>query len=121
MLTFNIPEGCKEGRKYLRNEQDHARKQSYKLRSELKEYYEKQHGGGLHPVTIGVPSLSVPGTAPSDACEDEKVVGPSPVYQSTSTTSKPKHSTSHHSHSTLPSSREPSSSHERVPSECLWS
>ncbi|KAK3335509.1 hypothetical protein B0T19DRAFT_406656 [Cercophora scortea] len=37
----------KEGRKYLRNEQDHAREQSYELKDELKEHYKKQRGSGL--------------------------------------------------------------------------
>lgn len=39
----------KDGRKYLRNEQDHARKQSYELRDELQEYYKTQRGTGLQP------------------------------------------------------------------------
>ncbi|KAK3369805.1 hypothetical protein B0T24DRAFT_633316 [Lasiosphaeria ovina] len=76
----------KEGRRGLRNEQDHAKRQSQALKDELKEYYEKQRGGGLHPVAIGVPSLPVLGTGPLDAYEDEddyEVVESQPVYQPT--------------------------------------
>lgn len=104
----------KEGRKYLRNEQDHARKQSYEPRDELKEHHQKQRGSSLHPVATGVPTAPIPGTEPTDADEDEndyEVVEPQPVYQPTlPTSSKPKHSKSH-SHSTLHSLKAPPSTH----------
>ncbi|POR32988.1 Uncharacterized protein TPAR_06803 [Tolypocladium paradoxum] len=44
----------KDGRRELRNEQDHARKKSYALRDQLKEHW-KQRGGGLHPIAEGAP------------------------------------------------------------------
>lgn len=50
LLNVGSHQEYMEGRKYLRNEQDHARKQSYELRDELKEYYKKQRGSGLQPV-----------------------------------------------------------------------
>lgn len=40
----------KDGRRGLRNTQDHAREQSYALRDQLKEHW-KQRRGGLHPIT----------------------------------------------------------------------
>lgn len=111
----------KEGRRGLRNEQDHAKRQSQALRNQLKEVYKKQRGGGFHPVAGGVPSLPIPGIKPLDAYEDEgdyEVVGPQSVYQPTPpTSSKPKHSKSHHSqhshhsHSTPHSSKAPPSTH----------
>ncbi|VBB84197.1 Putative protein of unknown function [Podospora comata] len=61
----------KEGRKHLRNAQDHARAHSYALKDQLKEHYKQQRGGGLHPVATGVPPLHVPGIEPLDAYEDE--------------------------------------------------
>jgi hypothetical protein len=88
----------KEGRRGLRNDQDHAKGQSQTLRDQLKEYYKKQRGGGLHPIAEGVPPLSVPDLEPPDtthACEDEddyEVVEPQPVYQHTPpTSSRSKH------------------------------
>ncbi len=85
----------KEGRRGLRNAQDHAREQSYALKDQLKEHYKQQRSSGLHPVAEGVPTLPVPGTEPPDAYEDEddyEVVGLQPVYQPTPpTSSKPKH------------------------------
>jgi hypothetical protein len=105
----------KEGRRGLRNEQDHAKRQSQALRDQLKEHYKQQRSSGLHPIAEGAPSLPVPGTEPLDAYEDEddyEVVEPQPVYQPTPpTSSKPKHSKSHHSHSTPHSSKAPSSTH----------
>lgn len=107
----NSHEEHKEGRKHLRNEQDYAREQSYALKDQLKEHYKR--GSGLYPVTTGAPTLPVPGTETPDAYEDEddyEVVGPQPVYQPIPpTSSKPKHSKSHHSHSTP--SKAPSSTH----------
>ncbi|KAK0635851.1 hypothetical protein B0T17DRAFT_517470 [Bombardia bombarda] len=61
----------KEGRRGLRNAQDHARAQSYALRDQLKEHYKQQRSGGLHPVATGMPTLPVPGTEPLNAYEDE--------------------------------------------------
>jgi hypothetical protein len=110
----------KEGRKHLRNEQDHARKQSYALRDQLKEHYKKQRGGGLHPVATGVPTLPVPGTEPLHAYENEddyEVVEHQPVHQPTPPTpSKHKSSKtpshhSHHSHLASHSSKAPPSTH----------
>jgi hypothetical protein len=87
----------KEGRRGLRNEQDHARTQSYALKDQLKEHW-KQHRSGLHPVATGMPTLPVLGTEPLHAYEDEddyEVVEPQPVYQPTPpTSSKRKHSKS---------------------------
>lgn len=50
-------QGHKEGRRALRNEQDHAREQSYALRDQLNEHW-KQRGNTLPPTT---PSPSSPG------------------------------------------------------------
>ena len=58
----------KEGRRGLRNEQDHAKRQSQALRDQLKEHYKQQRSSGLHPIAEGAPSLPVPGTRPLDAC-----------------------------------------------------
>ncbi|KAI1500686.1 hypothetical protein F5X99DRAFT_419005 [Biscogniauxia marginata] len=41
-----------QGRRELRNVQDHSRKQSYALRDQLKEHW-KQRGGGLHAIAEG--------------------------------------------------------------------
>ncbi|RMD42512.1 hypothetical protein DV735_g2612, partial [Chaetothyriales sp. CBS 134920] len=101
----------KEGRKHLRNEQDHARRQSQALRDELKEYYEKQRGSSLHPVAEEVPPMPIPGTEPLHAYEDEddyEVVEHQPVHQSKH---KSSNTHSHHSHSTPHSSKAPSSTH----------
>ncbi|EOO04251.1 hypothetical protein UCRPA7_219 [Phaeoacremonium minimum UCRPA7] len=112
----------KEGRKHLRNEQDHARRQSQALRDELKEYYKKQRGSSLHPVAKEVPPLPISGIG-LDAYKDEddyKVVEPQPVYQPTPPTlskhrSGKTHSHhshhSHHLHSTPHSLKAPSSTH----------
>ncbi|KAK0655321.1 hypothetical protein B0T16DRAFT_498983 [Cercophora newfieldiana] len=67
-------QGHKEGRRGLRNAQDHAREQSYALKDQLKEHYQQQLEGyhkqqrssGLHPIAEGVPTLPVPGTEPLD-------------------------------------------------------
>ncbi|RSL83535.1 hypothetical protein CEP52_016691 [Fusarium oligoseptatum] len=109
--------GYKEGRKQLRNAQDLAREESYALRDELKDYW-RQPRDSLHPIAEGVPPLSVPDLEPLDtthAYEDEddyEVVEPQPVYQPTPpTSSRPKHSKSHHSHSTPNLSKGPPSTH----------
>ena len=47
-------QGFKDGRRGLRNEQDHARDQSYALRDQLKKHW-KQHRGGLPPTAEGAP------------------------------------------------------------------
>lgn len=47
-------EGFKEGRRWVRNAQDHAKEQSYALRDQLKEHW-KQCRGGLHPIAEGAP------------------------------------------------------------------
>ncbi|CAH0023371.1 unnamed protein product [Clonostachys rhizophaga] len=101
----------KEGRRGLRNAQDHAREQSYALKDQLKEHYKQQRSSSLHPVATRVPPLPVPDVEPlvtTQTYQDEddyEVVGPQPVYQPTPpASSKPKHSKSHHSHSTPHSS-----------------
>ncbi|KLU90696.1 hypothetical protein MAPG_10548 [Magnaporthiopsis poae ATCC 64411] len=64
----------KEARKLLRNEQDHAMRQSCALRDQLREHYKQQRSSGLRPTTEGVPpTLAVPGTEPLHAYEDEVV------------------------------------------------
>ncbi|KAL8380650.1 hypothetical protein RB595_005089 [Gaeumannomyces hyphopodioides] len=86
----------KEGRRGLRNAQDHAREQSYALKDQLKEHYKQQRSSGLHPIAEGVPTLPVPGTEPLHAYEDEddyKVVELQPVYQPTPHSSKAPSST----------------------------
>ncbi|KAK4182017.1 hypothetical protein QBC35DRAFT_218189 [Podospora australis] len=80
----------KEGRRELRNAQDHAREQSYALKDQLQEYYKQQRHGGLYPVATGVPTLPVPGIEPLDAYEDEgdyEVIKLQPIYQPTPPTS----------------------------------
>lgn len=57
----------KEGRRGLRNAQDHAREQSYALKDQLKEHYKQQRSSGLHTIAEGVPTLPVPGTEPPHA------------------------------------------------------
>ncbi|CAK7224823.1 hypothetical protein SCUCBS95973_005650 [Sporothrix curviconia] len=111
----NSHEEYKEGRRGLRNAQDHAREQSYALKDQLKEHYKQQRSSGLHPVAEVGPSMPVPGIGPLDGCEgkgDYDVVESHPVYQPTPpTSSKPKHSQSHHSHSTPHSSKVRPSTH----------
>ncbi|KAG5758048.1 hypothetical protein H9Q72_013817 [Fusarium xylarioides] len=111
----------KEGRRGLRNAQDHAREQSYALKDQLKEHYKQQRSSGLHPIAEGVPTLPVPGTEPLHAYEDEddyEVVEHQPVHQPvhqptqpTSSKHKSSKTHSHHSHSTPHSSKAPSSTH----------
>ncbi len=55
-------QGHKDGRRGLRNEQDHAREQSYALRDQLKKHWEEGRGG-LHPITEGAPLLVAEGTS----------------------------------------------------------
>ena len=69
----------KEGRKHLRSEQDHAKKQSQALRDQLKEHYRQQQqqqpSSGLHPIAEGVPPPPQPVpacTEPLDMYEDEE-------------------------------------------------
>ncbi|KAK0655333.1 hypothetical protein B0T16DRAFT_440595 [Cercophora newfieldiana] len=62
----------KEGRRGLRNAQDHARAQSYALKDQLKEHYKQQRGSGLNPVAEEMPPLPIPGIEPLDAYEDER-------------------------------------------------
>ncbi|RDL41811.1 uncharacterized protein BP5553_01790 [Venustampulla echinocandica] len=55
--TANVKDtyqGQKDGRRGLRNEQDHARQQSYTLRVQLKEHW-KHRRDGLHPIAEAVP------------------------------------------------------------------
>ncbi|KAK5652987.1 hypothetical protein OQA88_9467 [Cercophora sp. LCS_1] len=109
-------EGYKEGRKHLRNAQDYAREQSYALRDELKEYYEKQRHGGLHPVTeeVAVPDVEPPVT--KDDYEDEDDHQPTPPTSTKPKHGKSHHSQSHHSHSTPHSSEAPPTTHDHAPS-----
>ncbi|KAK3336992.1 hypothetical protein B0T19DRAFT_348997 [Cercophora scortea] len=60
-------QGHKEGRKGLRNQQDHARQQSYALRDQLKEHWRQRHD--LQTITEGAPLPAVDGTY--EANEDE--------------------------------------------------
>jgi hypothetical protein len=60
----------KDGRRGLRNEQDHAREQSYALRDQLKEHW-KQRRGSPHPITEGAPPPVPDGTSETNADEDE--------------------------------------------------
>lgn len=63
--------GHKDGRRGIRNEQDHARDQSYALRDRLKEHW-KQRRGGLHLIAEGVPIPVADGTFnETSAYEDE--------------------------------------------------
>ncbi|KAF3763131.1 hypothetical protein M406DRAFT_323017 [Cryphonectria parasitica EP155] len=55
-------QGHKAGRRGLRNEQDHAREQSYALRDEVTEYWMRQHHMALH--TIAEEATPVPGVGP---------------------------------------------------------
>ncbi|KAK0655459.1 hypothetical protein B0T16DRAFT_363928 [Cercophora newfieldiana] len=61
-------QGHKDGRKGLRNAQDHARDQSYALRDQLKEYW-KQQRSIIHPVAEEEP-LPVPEEEPLPAPEE---------------------------------------------------
>ncbi|KAK3337128.1 hypothetical protein B0T19DRAFT_61254 [Cercophora scortea] len=105
----------KEGRRGLRNAQDHAKRQSQALRDQLKEHYEQPRSSGLRPIAEGAPTLPILGTELLGTYGDEddhEVVEPQPVYQPTPPTSfKPKHSKSHHPHPTTNSSKAPSSTH----------
>src|SRR3569833_1008647 len=55
----------KEGRRELRNAQEHAREQSYALKDQLKELHKRQQRlGTLRPIDETVPPLPVPDDAP---------------------------------------------------------
>ncbi|KAK0621575.1 hypothetical protein B0T17DRAFT_508911 [Bombardia bombarda] len=54
-------QGLKDGRRGLRNEQDHARKQSYAIRDQLKEC-RKQQSNALRPISEGGPLPVADGT-----------------------------------------------------------
>ncbi|KAH8751629.1 hypothetical protein F5883DRAFT_692133 [Diaporthe sp. PMI_573] len=64
-------QGHKDGRRGIRNEQDHARDQSCDLRDQLKEHW-KQRCRGLQPIVEGVP-LPLPDATfeETSAYEDE--------------------------------------------------
>ncbi|KAK0655484.1 hypothetical protein B0T16DRAFT_451155 [Cercophora newfieldiana] len=67
-------QGHKDGRKGLRNAQDHARDQSYALRDQLKEYWKQQHNI-IHPVAEEEP-LPVPEEEPLPVPEEEPLPVP---------------------------------------------
>ncbi|KAJ2894224.1 hypothetical protein MKZ38_007824 [Zalerion maritima] len=106
ILTTNIKDtyqGHKDGRKGLRNAQDHARNQSYALKDDLREHWKQtqQHRNTLHPIAEGVPTLPVPGTELLNAYENEddyEVVEHQPVHQPTPPTSSKHKSSNTHSH-----------------------
>ncbi|KAJ9155231.1 Heterokaryon incompatibility protein [Pleurostoma richardsiae] len=54
-------QGLKDGRRGLRNEQQHAKEQSYALRDQLKEHWQQQRDV-LHPVAEAVPLPVADGT-----------------------------------------------------------
>lgn len=54
-------QALKDGRRGLRNEQEHARKQSYALKDQLKEHWRK-HRDILRPVVEGAPLALADGT-----------------------------------------------------------
>lgn len=100
----------KEGRRELRNAQDHARKQSYDLKDQLKEHW-KQHRRSLHAAAAAAAGRGPAGTLTEDGYE---IVEHQPTPP---TSSQPKHGASHHSqhaqhaHSTPSSSKAPPSTH----------
>ncbi|KAF4625202.1 hypothetical protein G7Y89_g12966 [Cudoniella acicularis] len=115
----NSHEEYKEGRRGLRNEQDHVKGQSQALRDQLKEHYKQQRSSGLYPIAERVPTLPIPGIEPLDAYEDEgdyEVVEHQPTppmsskHRSGKTHSHHSHH-SHHSYSTPHSSKAPPSTH----------
>ncbi|KAK3380537.1 hypothetical protein B0T24DRAFT_521143 [Lasiosphaeria ovina] len=61
----------KDGQRHVRNEQDHAKKQSCDLRDQLKKHWKHQRHSGLHPNGEGVQLLPVAGIEPPRAYEDE--------------------------------------------------
>jgi len=63
----------KDGRRHLRNEQDHAKKQSYALRDQLKEHW-KQQRSTFHPIARKEP-VPVPNLGKASADEE------SPPYE----------------------------------------
>ena len=79
-------DGYKAGRRHLRNEQDHAKKQSYDLRDQLKEHW-KRHRDDIHPTVNGA-SLPIPdGTSwatnvDEDEAGNEMVKLPTPLTSS---------------------------------------
>lgn len=58
-------QGYKDGRRGLRNAQDHARDCSYALKDQLKEHWEQHRN--LRPIPEGAPLL-----IPDDTCEETK-------------------------------------------------
>ncbi|KAK3317388.1 hypothetical protein B0T19DRAFT_290949 [Cercophora scortea] len=112
--TLKKYQGFKDGRRGLRNEQDHARKQSYTLRDQLKEHW-KRRRDALQPVAEGaplpVPGGELPGTmnAYEDEAGYEMVEQLEPCEPTPPTSSKPerlsKHDETSSSHS--PSSKPP--------------
>ncbi|KAI0011689.1 hypothetical protein F4779DRAFT_173757 [Xylariaceae sp. FL0662B] len=88
----------KQGRRALRNDQDHARKQSYALRDQLKEHW-KQRAGGLRPIAEGAPPPVEPRDTTNAYYEDEVEGGYEIIEQPHQPTppasSKPEHKSIH--------------------------
>lgn len=78
-------QGYKDGRRGLRNAQDHAKEKSYALRDQLKEHW-KRHRGDLRPIAEGAPLLSVDGLpmrTDGDEEEDDAVTEGAPLLSVT--------------------------------------
>lgn len=89
-------QGLKDGRRGLRNEQDHAFKESCALRDHLKEHW-KQRGGGLDPIAKGallpIPDVAFEETTPHDGEADYEIVG-QPCQPTPAASSEPRKASS---------------------------
>ncbi len=72
---INSHQGLKDGRRWLRNGQDHAREQSYALRDQLKEHWKQQRSASHAPIAEGTPPF-IPQETNADETEDScEVIG----------------------------------------------
>ncbi|KAH0551459.1 hypothetical protein GP486_007327 [Trichoglossum hirsutum] len=86
----------KEGRRGLRNEQDHAREKSYALRDQLKEHW-KQRRGDLNPIAKGAPPPIPDGTFEETNVDEDKTgheVVEQPCQPTPAASSQPRMATS---------------------------
>lgn len=100
-------QGHKDGRRGLRNDQDHARDQSYALRDQLKEHW-KQRRNGLHPIAEGPPLPTTDGILEEPDAHDYETGYEKPCQPTPAT------STSHKMSSSVSSSKPLSSTHDSV-------
>ncbi|KAJ9155682.1 Heterokaryon incompatibility protein [Pleurostoma richardsiae] len=80
-------QGHKDGRKGIRNQQDHARDQSYALKDQLKNHWKQRRRGGLQPIAEGThldglveDPLPAQDSTPLEDDGEVEELRPSPVF-----------------------------------------